>query len=339
MAEALGGSDISKMRIMKLEEVEHLGICCGNLSYYSPATQKSFVLLRAGEYILPSFITKYRERGFKSFYYDSQINEDEILKWTQMWKRFQEASNEFEGHQIKDEIMQMFRDCLIEGKHHGSLLAYVNATNAVFGGLNIDYISDYASKEYTLLKRSLIVASMAIPLVVSLGYIDFSFIKDLYNTILQLDYSFAGKKFTLNVKNALELEGQESGLGLKYLQEKSPREVISFTGTVEAAADEIKAYTCSNSQVASLIQIYRASLSTKMHSAEMIDWVAAVIFIDRMVSFNDFDFKPNDGAGYLGSLIKKNWNDRFLQSYGFKKIRTALVDYWELKLEISKGVA
>ena len=81
----------------------------------------------------------------------------------------------------------------------------------------------YAEKNYLLFKRSILVASLSLPLVVSFGYSDIKFLKDIYNITLLLSYHLANDNFTVTIKNALSLESMEKGLGIKYLTLKSPQ--------------------------------------------------------------------------------------------------------------------
>lgn len=330
----------SEFKTITLDELEKIGLVTADVFTILNQTKKEIILLRAGEYILPEFIDKYRAKGITSFYQRSNFDLLENDLWKKLWSQILigESLDEYELYKIRKEYIKQLKLVFFDGEIKASLLSYTSITHQQFVGLSLEFMSQYAEKNYLLFKRSILVASLSLPLVISLGYNDPSFLKDLYNITLLLSYHLAQDKFTITIKNALTLESMEQGLGLKYLKLKSPKEVDCLSQLVDVTQSSEVSYIYQNEQIKDLLYFYQASFKSESTNSlsieyDMPDWVSAVLLIDKIISYEDFNFQPNDATGYLKKILEKHLDVRF------KKIRNVLESFWGVSLSSEKKIA
>lgn len=335
-----------ELKTISLDELEKIGLVTGDVYSILSKTKKEITLLRAGEYVLPAFIDKFRIKGFSSFYLRATFEESENELWKKHWNEVSnnEDKGEFEIYQKRKEFISHVKSIFFDGEIKSSLLSYMSITHQKFVGLSPDFMYQYAEKNYLLFKRSMLVASLSLPLVISMGYYETNFIKDIYNTILLLSYHLSNKKFTVTMKNALSLESMEHGLGIKYLETKSPNEVKSFGSVDEAKQISEVVYQYHHEHIKDLLYYYQTSIGMNLSEAlsidhDMPDWVSSVLLIDKLVEYEDFNFQSGDASCYLKTKLNKHWDERFKTSFGFKKIKNVLLDFWGVQLLKESDVA
>lgn len=326
-----------KLKTISLDELEKVGIVTFDVLHFLNQSKKEIILLKAGEYVLPKFIDKYRAKGIHSFLIKPVFEIHENENWRKLWESFLSTQNkdEYDVFQQRKLFINAVKEVFFDAKTDNSLLSYMSVTHNQFVGLSNDFIHQYAQDNYLLLKRSILVASIALPLVISLGYADVNFLKDLYNTTLLLSCHLLDGKFTVTVKNALTLEAMEHGLGFKYLVLKSPNELSKLSDFNKVENMSQVAYEFQNIQIKDLIYFYQSSMSKDLSETlsienDLPDWVSAVLLIDKLIPYEEINFNPNDASGYLKKIIDKKFDERFIKSYGFKKLRCVFENFWQV---------
>lgn len=334
------------LQTISLDELEKIGLVTTDIYSILGQSKKEVTLLRAGEYVLPSFIDKYRVKGIKSFYVKHIFDPKENEFWKNLWgniSKCQESHgiHEFEIYKVRKEFIKNCKQVFFDGTTSSSLLSYTSATHQHFIGLSSDFMSQYAEKNYLLFKRSMLVASLSLPIIISFGYSEQSLLKDIYNISLLLSYHLANEKFTITVKNALSLENMERGLGIKYLQLKSPAEINHISKMDEVEQVSNIAYSYHHEQIKDLIYLYQLIIDKNNETSiflerDLPDWASAVVFMDKLIPYDDLDFKLNDACKFLKEKIEKKFDERFTNSYGFKKLKNVLTSFWEVELNMKK---
>jgi hypothetical protein len=332
-----------KIETISLDVLEKIGLVTTDIFSILGQSKKEVTLLKAGEYVLPEFIDKFRAKGITSFYVRNIFSPEENNFWLALWKKIEscQKQNDYENYQVRNEFIKEFKEIFFDEKKEASLLSYVSTTHQYFSQVSNDFLYQYAQKNYLLFKRSMVVASLSLPLVLSFGYGDLNFLKDIYNITLLLSYHLADEKFTVTIKNALSLEGMEKGLGVKYLRLKSPQEIEFVTNLEEISHVSDVVYSYQFEQIKDLILFYKSLIvntehENKIFESEIPDWMSAVIFIDKIIHYDEFEFKKGDAKGYLKNTLEKKCDNRFLKSYGFRKLKNLLDQVWNTKLTESK---
>jgi hypothetical protein len=336
----------SKLMTISLDDLEKVGLATADVCSLLGRSQKEVILLRAGEYVLPSFIDKFRAKGVKSFILKNHFDPQEIDLWKAAWKQISSVQDagEYDQYISRKEFISHFKSLYFDEKVSTSLLSFMSTTHHIFVALSNDFMSEYAEKNFILFKRSILVASLSLPLLLSYGYSDWQFLKDVYNTTLLLSFHLADEKFTVTMKNALTLESKEQGYGHQYLSLKSPKEVDHLINVQDLTQICSLAYDYKNEHIKDLFYYFHSAYKKQSDQKtvveqEMPDWASAIIFVDRLIPYEDITFKSGDASGYMKKVIKSRFSDQFIKSYGFNKIRNLLKDFWEVSEEELKHSA
>ena len=96
-------------------------------------------------------------------------------------------------------------------------------------------------------------------------------------------------------------------------------------------------YAFKFSQIKDLLLFYQTLIITKRHhqiinEKNIPDWMSVIIFIDKVIDYQDFEFKKGDAKSFLKGIIEKKMDPKFLSSYSFQKIKNLLVDHWEIDI-------
>lgn len=328
----------SKLQTISLDELEKIGMTTADVFGVLQNSKREVIFLRAGEYVLPSFIDKFRAKGIKSFYLKPHMDSQELDLWKAAWEQIKKMQNlsEFEIFEARKEFVSQFKSLYFDGKIATSLLSLMSVTHKEFAGLNSDFMFQYAEKNYILFKRSILVASLSLPLIISYGYVEWQFLKDVYNSILLLSYHLSDEKFTVTMKNALTLESMGKGLALEYLKIKSPGEVINLMNKEELEQICTTFYEAKNEHVKDLYTIFYETYKKKeddgiLIESETPDWISVILFVEKIIPYEDYQFFPGDGKMYLKNRIEKTLTGDFIKSFSFKKIRNLLKDFWKVE--------
>lgn len=152
------------------------------------------------------------------------------------------------------------------------------------------------------LKRSLLFSSMVASLGLCLGYLDFSFIKDVYLSCLFADCSIENKvvsdDFQKSIDNyRLNLEKNDAN-DFDYLSH-----VKSSIAILKSDASEM----FNEVNTINLIQNHHEdSLGmgvNKLNSNELSDLQGLIVLIEKRLSYSEIDFKIGDGPEFIYNLV------------------------------------
>lgn len=328
----------SKQLTISLDELEKIGMTTADIFGVLQNSKKEVIFLRAGEYVLPSFIDKFRAKGVKSFYLKQHMDPKEVDLWKAAWDQVKkmESLSEFERFEARKVFTQQFKSLYFDGKVPTSLLSLMSVTHAEFSALNNEFMYQYAEKNYILFKRSILVASLSLPIIISFGYVDWQFLKDVYNSTLLLSYHLSDEKFTVTMKNALTLESMGKGLAIEYLKLKSPSEIANLLNEEELEQMCTAFYEVKNQHVKDLYSIFYKTFKKSEDDGiaieqETPDWISVILFVEKIIPYEDYQFVPGDGNKFLKIRIEKTLTENFLKSFGFKKIRNLLKSFWKIE--------
>lgn len=182
--------------------------------------KKPFLLLKAGEYIEKSFIEKYKAKGIASFYALTITDKNLIDNFKTALIKIKNSKTDKEKRESRDELFITLSENYWEGSEKKSFLNFSIACFDSFYQLESSTIETLQSFSMTLYYRSLV--SSAISVIVSLGsdYLDYSFIKDIYNCSFILDIGLADSDCSYRVLQACEEERANPGSGILYLEKE-----------------------------------------------------------------------------------------------------------------------
>lgn len=208
-----------ELTIITLDKLKSYQLCPGHLYYFSKVSNKFIFMLQAGDFIEESFIKKYEEGGFKSFYILNFINEENIEKFKYYLSQFKIARKEADRWSERNEIIDFFKlNYVITQKN--SLLEFVIAFNETFSKVPSYIFEKYLATSDVLLRRSVINGCFASFIALTVGYMDYQFVQDMFHAALLKDIGLMSEQFNYSVLKACELERKTPGEGRKYLTGK-----------------------------------------------------------------------------------------------------------------------
>ena len=176
-------------------------------------------MLQAGDFIEESFIKKYEKGGFKSFYILNFINEENIEKFKYHLSQLKIARKEADRWAERNAIVDFFKlNYVITQKN--SFLEFVIAFTESFSKVPEGTFERFLVTSDILLRRSLINACFASFIALTVGYMDFQFVQDIFHAALLKDIGLLSEKFNYSVLKACELERKNPGNGRSYLADK-----------------------------------------------------------------------------------------------------------------------
>lgn len=202
---------------VELSELNAGEIVRGHLFFYMVPAKKMFLLLRAGELIEKSFISKYLDKGLSSVYMLEVASSDTVEQYKNLWGALKGAKIEQDRFEVKERMIAQ----LILDYGMASSTSYLGFVIATYESLNFypkDTLAHFYSQSTTLYTRALSVSSICMITALCSKYYDYDFLQDTYNACFMVDYGLLDfERLNYNVMVACELERSHIKSGLNYL--------------------------------------------------------------------------------------------------------------------------
>ncbi|MBD63802.1 MAG: hypothetical protein CME62_01230 [Halobacteriovoraceae bacterium] len=291
--------------------------------FHSMPGGKYLSLLRAGDFVEPSFISHYLEKGMLSLYQLDMINEQDLSDYKQAWSSFKHAKTETEKLKRRDFILKKIsNDYWLSDEK--SFLTYVIATFEAFYIYPPRVLDHLQSESSLLYTRSLLISAVSSIAALINNYLDYNFIKDLYNTAFILDYGlvdFGNFNFVMSL--ACEAERNKPGSGLDVLKKynRSEGEIAIFNNhpliSYERAQEQSEHFTYP--EITKFIKFHHEKTDgsgfPKGYSySALSDAEILLVFCDYLIPFQEHVFKAADGKLIVKDYFEdlKNLDDRYL---------------------------
>lgn len=294
---------VDELKQIQLSEIKTQTISRAHFLHRLPGNN-FMSLLRAGDFVEPSFISHYLEKGMSQLHQYEIINPEDLQTYQQAWQLFKTAKTE------RDKILQ--KDKLIKKVAHDfwlndkkSFLNFVVATFEEFYVLP-PHILDHLQKESMLLyTRALLVSTLSSLTALMNGYIDYYFIKDFFNVSFMMDYGLVDfGNFNFAMSMACEAERSVPGAGVEILKKynRSEGEIQVFLQHPQIGFERAKEQSelFQYPELSKLILFHHEKTDgsgfPKGYSySALSDAETLLIFCDYLVPFKEHVFKPGDG--------------------------------------------
>lgn len=319
--------DKKDLTTISIDEVENLGLSPGDVVYYAALSDKYFTLLRAGEFIPQTLVEKYRSRGYSSFYIKKIVNDAEIDFWKNLLESLKVCKNEREAHAKKRKIVAAYKEVFFKRTRPINLLDLIITNYRVFvnNSQNKTAWDDYILKNFMQFKRSLLLASLCMPLIIAMGYLDFKFLQDVFHAILFMDGAVSGSQYNLMIQKALNMDSKKAGKGVEFLKQKAPVMLPKYLKHVDNENFLLEFYTPTFTSVKDLIRFHHEAKNgtgfpAQLFEEEISDWMSVIILIDKIIDHEEIVFGQTNDNNFLQSAFYLCWNSGFEKSYGFRKV-------------------
>lgn len=301
--------DLEKIELteIKTETISHAHY------FHMLSDTRAILILRAGDFVEPSFITKYLEKGMNSLHQLSIINKEDLLIYKQKWSQLKVAKTQILQMKVRDELIKKVSNDFWHSNEK-SFLSFVIAAYEEFYQFEPLVLENFQEKSMIMYTRTLLTSSIATLVSLCNGIVDYKFIKDMYNTTFLLDYGMiAYDNFSYVMAQACEAERNRPGSGPDYLVnlKRSEREINLFKNHPELsyniARDFEKDFTYP--EVLDLILLHHEKCDgsgfPKGYSYSGIsDTATLLMFCDYMIPFEEHIFSVGDGQRILYDYFK-----------------------------------
>lgn len=204
-----------EIQILNAQNFRTYKFLCGDI-FWVKNSGKKILISSIGEFSNFDFIEKLLVKN-EVIEFHPKIDSKLIEKIADIFENFKNA--QFETERV--EVRERFLNVLIDNPSQ-SQLAFSCALFSQLYELSRDVEEIYLSKNIFLLSRLVSIASCLVIQAIIDGYLEYTFLKNLYNTVLLSDVFLADQNVDLNNLNVFTLEFNEHGKkAIKYLKDKN----------------------------------------------------------------------------------------------------------------------
>ena len=292
--------------------------------FFHPMPGDRFLsLLRAGDFVEPSFVSHYLEKGMLNLYQLDMIDDQDFSDYKKAWSDLKSAKTESQKKIQRDFILKkVAKDYWLNDEK--SFLTFVVASFEEFF-IYPPHILDHVQNESTLLyTRALLISAVSSINALINNYTDYAFVKDLYNTAFIMDYGLVDfGNFNYVMSLACEAERNKPGSGIEVLKKykRSEGEIAIFKNhpiiSFERAAEQHEHFTYP--EVTNFIKFHHektdgSGFPKGFSYSAMSDAETLLIFCDYLIPFREHIFKLGDGKLIIKDYFEnlQNIEDQYL---------------------------
>ena len=277
-------------------ELEKMKTSRGDL-YWKKGNNKLVKLLHSGDYLDFSKLEKFK-KVTEHLYISEICDEDFIARGGELLSRLLATQNERERLSLRGEFLEHISLIYWDGDRDGSLLSLAIIFKDSFYNISPEFEEVMDRNALSILRRASLYSSLVTLFALALGYTHGSFLSDLFNISFFNDYSYSKKLYT-------------SG------------EDVSTTHVTESleAFKESKLYELRNKHLSKLITFHHEEFKGSgklvgLNFNELSDVEKISIFVEKSLSYSEYEFSNNDGTGLLKKILGKiDEEEEFLRSF------------------------
>lgn len=304
---------------IEIEKVEFSKLSPGVISWRR-SDGRLIKLFHPGQLIQSHLLERFKNSK-RELIYDIYINPDFMMLLYKAMLELKASELEQDRVLARDKILSLVKKIYWEGKKDGCLLDLVLVFEKVFSKLTSEDEQLLYQTSELLFRRSYLVSTLNVIFALTLGYLNFESLQDIYHVAFFYDFSFSQNKPSYTLMQSLSCEQAESGGGVELIHQYSD-EGLDLVGHIEEsyelALKEMSNYFFDSSYLKLILnhheKIDGSGLYKKTCHKEISDLEAIIIFVNNIIEYQEVKYKKNDGVSYIQNLITGNG----------KKIKTIL---------------
>lgn len=344
MAETLSfnklGLSIKKKELtpINLDELSKFKVVPGHI-FLNMKNSRPILLLKAGDPVMQEFVSKYSAKQGLNFSMLAVVNLKEI---NQIIVQFDGLKSDDPAELLKtrDILLEWFYLNYWSDSKECSLLDIIYCCSKVFLRIEDSVLKKIQNVSMMFYTRSLRLASFSVFVALSLGYLDFSLLSDLFHVSMLLDFGLVGGELDYFITQACEKERVNPGDGLNYLDDldfNGKNVDIDFFYSHPLKGKELVQENYGDvffdKKITSVISRHheygeKNGFPLKLKLNEISDFEKIPLFLDGATPFKEIVFKKDDGRGYLKKILvktmKENIKFRDLCRDVYTKVSTSL---------------
>ena len=234
---------------------------------------------------------------------DSFADDELIKKHIDNFQKLKECENENSRAVIRKEIIKDFSDVYINNAVNGSHIDWWQICYQSFYDLPEDFENHLAGNSLVLYKRAVAVSSLTVLLALSFGYLNYHFLKDLYNGVFVTDLELMNEsRFSPHTFSKLE-----RGRTL-YLDESISSFYISQSYYIK---ENLKSIGIKNDAIYHMLKFHHERLDTgsgpyDLYESEVGDLPTLYSLVQKIFPYSEYICSENDARGVLMNIFKSH---------------------------------
>lgn len=170
-----------KDTILQLDQLIESPLLKGELLWQRPSGGE-LRIGNAGEFVELSIAEKLSVKN-NEFRVNIVVNEERVQEVTDLFSALKSCTEESKKFKIRNQILRSFFKSF-SGASDSSSLDYIFISHRSFYQLPKEYENQFIEKNILNFKKSTLIASLVTQLALVCGYLDYLFIKEVFNSIL-----------------------------------------------------------------------------------------------------------------------------------------------------------
>ena len=205
-----------------LKDLELCELRIGSISrhhlFHSFGKDKFMLILRAGDYIDPGFVSKYLDKGVEKFSTIEVVSTNELIQFKNLFDKLKNSKTEREQKKFQIEFVELLKTNYNNGNQHSFLTPVIFLFEELYHFTD-QILESYQQTSSILFARALRVSTVGVINCVLNNYLDWKYLKDFYNICFIMDYGLVEYgQFHYTLSLACESERLKPGSGIVKLQ-------------------------------------------------------------------------------------------------------------------------
>lgn len=300
--------NLDELQEVALSELKSGTISRSHLFHVLPGNKRAVLLLRAGDYLDASFISKYLDKGLTHIKELEVVTQSEIDSYKVFWNSIKVARKQKNQFLNRDELIEKLTKDFWE-QNDSSYLSFAIACFEEFYHLPQHMVDKLSEKSMLLYTRALLLSSISTVSLLISDITDYKFIKDFYNVAFVLDYGFIEyDDYHYIMSMACEAERNVPGTGLDYLtsMKRNESEIHTFRHHPKVSFDAIKGHEdlFTHTEVLDLVKYHHekrdgSGFPYGINYSGLSETETILSFCDHYMPFDEHIFLKGDGQKIL----------------------------------------
>ena len=326
--------DKKDLGIITLDELGEKQICPGHVIFMSAKFNRPVLLMRAGDFVDPAFVKKYKDKGQKSFYILSIANQKNIDEFESLWVKLKIAALESERFAARNELLKYFANLYWYEDSVVCALDFYIATFNVFNRLADEIIVEVRETDTMLCERGMQMASLATVVALAIGYTDYEILSDIFHVTFLLDFGLVGEGYSYLISQACDKERLSPGDGITYLKNaKVSKKEFDFFHSHPVTGYQKVFRRCYgafyNLELMKLISFHHEQhngqgFPQRLNFWGLSDLEVVPLFIDYIVPFEEVIYQENSSGGLLKKYVDAIESGSKIDSLASRRVKERL---------------
>jgi len=309
-----------KIRPFKIEDLKGYILYPGDIFWQKKSGPLK--IAHAGDPINPKELEKYLKIN-QTLKIHWLINEKKVEIACKLIQKIKETNFDHIKAMERQILFDWFTENFYDDKNESTLLELAIIGHREFYKFEEGFTNKCSETSVELFRRCSVLASLNVFFAIAFGYLDYSFLSDVYHITYLFDYSFEREGYSYNLLQASEFERISGQDGRNLLKEGSELAIFDQHPYSSKSYAEMDFYQIiENKNLFELIEKHHEKFNGKgfpvgISEQEMSLLECIIIFTAAAIPYEGTEFKQNDGRGYIRKSLSAMSSE--MLSNSFKK--------------------